>query len=129
MGLTARLFLFLGGINAAMVIALGAYGAHVLQAREQTALFQTATQYHFLHALGLIAVGVVAAQQNGGRLLLAAGSLMFIGILLFCGTIYVTAITGNRALSSLTPMGGMAFILAWLLFAIAALRSMACVNS
>lgn len=122
MGLTARLFLFLGGINAAVVIALGAYGAHALRAQEQAASFQTATQYHFLHALGLIAVGVLAAQLHGGRLLLAAGGLMFLGILLFCGTIYVTAITGSRALSSLTPMGGMAFILAWLLFALAALR-------
>ncbi len=122
MTLAARFFLFLGGINAAVVIALGAYGAHALQAREQSALFQTATQYHFLHAFGLIAVGLVAAHQNGGRLLVAAGSLMLLGILLFCGTIYFTAITGNRTLSSLAPMGGMTFILAWLLFAVAAIR-------
>lgn len=122
MGLTARVFLFLGGINAAVVIALGAYGAHALRAQEQAASFQTATQYHFLHALGLIAVGIVAVQLHGSRLLLAAGSLMFLGILFFCGTIYFTAITGNRVLSPLTPMGGTAFILAWLLFAIAALR-------
>jgi uncharacterized membrane protein YgdD (TMEM256/DUF423 family) len=122
MTLAARLFLFLGGINAALVIALGAYGAHALQAREHTALFQTATQYHFFHALGLIAVGLVAAQQHGRWLLIAAGSLMLIGILLFCGTIYLAAITGNRTLSSLTPIGGMAFLLAWLLFAVAAIR-------
>lgn len=122
MMLAARLFVFLGGINAAVAIALGAYGAHALPAREHTALFQTATQYHFFHALGLIAVGLLAVQQQGGRLLVAAGSLMFLGILFFCGTLYYTAITGNRALSSLTPMGGMAFLSAWLLFAIAAIR-------
>ncbi len=119
MGLIARSFLFLGALNGALVVALGAYGAHALQARESAALFQTAVQYHMFHALGLIAVGVVAAQQTGRGLLIGAGGLMFLGILFFCGTIYLSAITGYRGLSALTPIGGMAFILAWLLLATA----------
>lgn len=122
MTLTARTLLVLGALNAALAVALGAYGAHALDAQAPAALFHTAVQYHMLHALGLIALGVIAAQRTGVRLVQLAGGLMLFGILCFCGTLYFTAIAGYRGLNILTPFGGTAFILAWLCLAVAVTR-------
>ena len=64
MNSAARLFLFLGGANAALVVILGAFGAHGLKDRLSPAMmeiYHTAVQYHVFHALGLLAVGLAAA--------------------------------------------------------------------
>ena len=119
----ARFFLFIGALNAAFVVAAGAYGAHALKEQASAAVFQTAVQYHMFHALGLILVGVAATLRPGTAWFAWSGALMLAGILLFCGTLYVSATTGYRGLNGLAPLGGSAFIVSWLLFAIGALRS------
>jgi len=78
MSTLARIFLTLGGINAALVVVLGAFGAHALKSRVSTdmmAVYQTAVLYHAIHALGLIAVGVVAAWLPDSGYLKSAGWL------------------------------------------------------
>jgi len=122
MNLSARVLLAIGAVNGALVVALGAYGAHALK-DQAAALMQTAVQYHMFHALGLLAIGIVAALKPGSTLLLWAAAVMLLGIVLFCGTIYVHALTGYRGLSPVTPFGGMSFMAAWLLFAVGALRA------
>jgi uncharacterized membrane protein YgdD (TMEM256/DUF423 family) len=60
---TAKLFILLGALAGAAGVVLGAFGAHALKARLSTdmlAVWQTAVQYHFWHALGLVAIGVLA---------------------------------------------------------------------
>ncbi len=60
---TAKLFLALGGLNGALAVMLGAFGAHALKARlpaEMLTVYQTGVQYHFYHALGLVLVGMAA---------------------------------------------------------------------
>ncbi len=99
MSAIARLFLILGGVNAALVVALGAFGAHGLKPRlsgDMMAVYHTATLYHAIHALGLIAVGVVAAWLPRSGYLKSAGWTMFAGIVLFCGTLYLLSVTGAR---------------------------------
>lgn len=121
----ARVFLALGAVNAVLVVAAGAYGAHALKGQlavESATLFQTALQYHMFHALGLLAVGVVATLRPGSTLLAWAGGIMFIGIALFCGSLYVTAVAGYRGFAATAPFGGTAFMVAWALFGIAVLK-------
>ena len=121
----ARVFLLLGTANAVLVVAAGAYGAHALKGQlsiEHATLFQTALQYHMFHALGLLAVGVVATLRPASILLAWAGGVMLMGIALFCGGLYVTTITGYRAFAVIAPFGGTAFMVAWVLFGIAVLR-------
>ena len=121
-----KLFLALGGANAAMVVVLGAFGAHGLKTRitsDMMAVYHTAVLYHAIHALGLIAIGLVAAWVPGSGYLRSAGWLMFGGIVLFSGSLYLLSVTGARWLGAITPFGGMAFILAWLLFCIAVLKA------
>jgi uncharacterized membrane protein YgdD (TMEM256/DUF423 family) len=116
----------MGALLAAAAVAFGAFGAHALKAKlapEALAVFRTATEYHFYHALGLLLIGAVAMRVTESAILVAAGWLMFAGTLLFSGSLYLLAITGIRWLGVLTPLGGLAFIAAWLLFAWAVLRS------
>jgi uncharacterized membrane protein YgdD (TMEM256/DUF423 family) len=120
----AKLFVAIGAVAAALGVALGAFGAHALKARlspELLAVYQTGVQYHLWHALGLVAIGVVAVQLPGSAALKWAGWLMLAGVCLFSGSLYVLAVTGVRWLGAITPFGGAAFIVAWLAFAYAVL--------
>lgn len=123
---TARLFLALGTINAALAVTLGAFGAHALRSRvtpEMLAVYHTGSQYHFYHALGLLAVGMIAMHSPEVPFLRLAGWLMTLGIVLFSGSLYLLAISGTRWLGAVTPLGGVAFIAAWLLLAVGTLRT------
>jgi len=124
---TAKLFLTLGAVLLAVAVALGAFGAHALKARLSTellAVYHTAVQYHFYHALGLLIVGLIAMQLPASGLVRAAGWLMLAGIVLFSGSLYLLTASGMRWLGAITPFGGMAFIGAWLLLALAAVRDL-----
>jgi uncharacterized membrane protein YgdD (TMEM256/DUF423 family) len=123
---TAKLFLILGGINATLVVILGAFGAHGLKAKltaEMLAVYQTGVHYHLFHALGLLAVGLVATQIADSVWLKWSGWLMLLGIILFSGSLYVLSVSGLRWLGMVTPFGGVAFISAWIVFVIAIAKS------
>ncbi len=122
----AKIFLAAGGLAALVAVALGAFGAHALKGRlspELLTVWHTAVEYHLFHALGLLAVGLVAAQLAESTLLKWSGWLMLAGIVLFSGSLYALALTGLRWLGAVTPAGGTAFLAAWALFVIAILRA------
>ena len=122
----AKLFLALGCINAMLVVLIGAFGAHGLKARltvENMAVFQTGVQYHFYHAVGLILLGLIALQIPITPYLRWSGWLMLVGIVLFSGSLYALSITNIRWLGMITPLGGTAFIIAWLLLTIGIMKS------
>jgi uncharacterized membrane protein YgdD (TMEM256/DUF423 family) len=121
----ARVFLAIGGVAALLAVALGAFGAHALKNRipaEMLAVWHTGVEYHVYHALGLLAVGIVAAQLPDSTLLKWSGWLMLAGILLFSGSLYALALSGERWLGAVTPAGGLTFIAAWMVFVAAVLR-------
>ncbi len=122
----AKFYLLLGSINALLVVLIGAFGAHGLKARltvENMAIFQTGVQYHFYHAVGLILVGLIAWHIPTSPYLRWSAWLMITGIILFSGSLYVLSITNIRWLGMITPVGGMAFIIAWLLLSIGIIKS------
>lgn len=122
---TARLFLILGAANAALVVVLGAFGAHGLRLRltpEMMAIYQTGVQYHLFHALGLLAVGLTLTQLSESVLLKWSGWLMLAGIVIFSGSLYLLSNTGWKWLGSVTPLGGLSFIVAWVLFTVALVK-------
>lgn len=118
----AKSFLALAALLAALAVVLGAFGAHGLKLRlspDMLAVFQTAVQYHIWHALGLALVALAAIhwpQLNGLRW---AGWLMIVGVVLFSGSLYALALTDIKMLGAITPFGGLAFIVAWMVFAFA----------
>ena len=118
-----RLFLVLGAINGLLTVALGAFGAHALKRvvdEQGLAWWQTAVHYHGLHALALLAVGLLALHLAPSRALRTAGWSFLVGITLFCGSLYLMALTGVRGLGAVTPLGGVAFLVAWTALAVAA---------
>jgi uncharacterized membrane protein YgdD (TMEM256/DUF423 family) len=120
-----RLWIALGAANAFLSVAAGAFGAHGLKARlapDLLTIFETGARYHMYHALGLIAIGLVA-QAKPSPLLSGAGWAMLAGILLFSGSLYALALTGVRALGAITPIGGLGFLAGWALLAVAVWRA------
>jgi uncharacterized membrane protein YgdD (TMEM256/DUF423 family) len=110
-----------GAILAAAAVALGAFGAHALKSRlssEMLAVWDTAVQYHFWHALGVLAIALAAAYLPGAGVR-AAGWLLVAGTALFSGTLYAIALGAPRGLGALTPVGGALLIAGWLAFAVA----------
>lgn len=121
----ARWFLLLGAANAALAVLLGAFGAHSLKTHlsaDMMAVYQTGLQYHLFHALGLLAVGFALKQIGDSAWLRWSGWLMLAGIVIFSGSLYVLSATGWKWLGAVTPLGGLSFIVAWVLFAVAATR-------
>ena len=111
-----------GALNGALAVMAGAFGAHGLKAKlapELLATWGTGAEYHMYHALALVLVGVVAGAAPTGTIN-GAGIAMLVGILLFSGSLYVLALTGVKVLGAITPFGGVAFIVGWLMLAYAA---------
>jgi uncharacterized membrane protein YgdD (TMEM256/DUF423 family) len=110
-----------GAIGLALAVAAGAFGAHALRSRLDeyaTGIWEKAAFYHFIHALGLLVVPLFA---RTGILTESRSAiicwLLVIGILFFSGTLYLLALTGVRALGAVTPLGGSAFVAAWVFLA------------
>jgi uncharacterized membrane protein YgdD (TMEM256/DUF423 family) len=122
----AKLFVSVGAAMAALAVVMGAFGAHALKTRLPSGAFEvyhTAVQYHFWHALGVLAVGLALQLWPDAGWLRTAGCLLTAGIVLFCGSLYLLVFTGSKWLGAVTPFGGLAFILGWLALVVAALRA------
>ena len=105
---------------------MGAFGAHALKTRlpaELLAVWNTGVQYHLWHALGMVLVGLSTSVLADGLWVRLAGWLFLAGIALFSGSLYALALGAPKWLGAVAPLGGMAFILGWLAFAVAAVRA------
>ncbi|HKJ94688.1 MAG TPA: DUF423 domain-containing protein [Gammaproteobacteria bacterium] len=114
-----------GCLAAFAGVALGAFGAHALRGAlsdRMLEVWQTAVQYNLVHALGLVLAGLLARYTGEPRVIRLAGGLMLAGVLLFCGSLYLLAVTGIGWLGAVTPFGGVAFLVSWLLLARGAWR-------
>ncbi|HLR31810.1 MAG TPA: DUF423 domain-containing protein [Fodinibius sp.] len=117
-----KLFLIIGSLAMALAVMLGAFGAHGLKnilSEEMLAIYETGVTYHFYHAIGLLAVGIIARYLPGSGLLSWSGWLMLAGIIIFSGSLYLLSLSGIRWLGAVTPAGGLCFIASWILFALA----------
>ncbi|MCY8858132.1 DUF423 domain-containing protein [Bacillus atrophaeus] len=120
-----KLFLILGAMNALVAVGLGAFGAHGLEGKipdKYLQVWHTGVQYHMYHALGLLAVAFLADKLSGVGSVTAAGWLMFAGIVLFSGSLYILSVTQVSILGAITPLGGVAFIVSWIMIVVAAVK-------
>ena len=125
-----RLFLVLGSLLAGLAVALGAFGAHGLKKivdAETVGIYQTGVQYQMYHALALILTGILADKIVSG-VINYAGLLFIGGIVFFSGSLYLIASLRamnkvvSPAIGILTPLGGLLFILGWVLLLVALVR-------
>lgn len=114
---SARIFLLLGAVNAFLSVALGAFAAHGLKSVISVGsltTFHTGVDYHFIHALALILIGVLLQQRPHPHLRWVGWSFAT-GILLFSCSLYILAVTNIRAFGAITPIGGLSFLYGWAL--------------
>jgi len=107
------------GVLLAIATACGAFGAHALKAQlppQQLEVWEVAVRYQFFQALGLLGVGLTLRMLDAAPLR-AAAALIVSGVVLFSGSLYALALGAPRALGVLTPLGGLAWIAGWLVFA------------
>lgn len=119
------LFLFISACCALIGVGMGAFGAHGLKSilsPEMLAVYKTGVMYQMWHALGLGLIAVFQQQTPESKLLNWAGWLMFTGIILFSCSLYLLAVSGLKWLGMITPFGGLAFLIAWLLVALYAYK-------
>lgn len=124
-----KFFLIAGAVNALLSVAFGAFGAHMLEGRvadKYLETWQTAVQYQMFHAVGLMVIAILMSSSLLGNLgsLNWAGYLMLAGIVIFSGSLYVLSLTGISVLGAITPIGGVAFIAAWVMVIIAAVKAL-----
>lgn len=118
-------FMTLGAILAFFAVAFGAFGAHALKdslTPYSLDIYHTAVDYQMWHAIGLIIIGIVQ-RQKPSSLLRKAGWFMFVGIVVFSGSLYALSLSGIKVLGAITPIGGGCFLIAWLLLAYASFKS------
>ena len=111
----------IAAVALALAVIIGAFGAHALQGRLDAyarGVYETGVMYHFLHALGMLIVSILprtgAISENRAS---TVCWLLAAGILLFSGSLYILAVSGQRILGAGTPSGGLSFIAAWVLLA------------
>ena len=113
------------GVLLALATLLGAFGAHALRGEmsaERLSVYLSADRYQFFHSLGLLGVGL-AARDVTVALLRWAAMLLFLGIVLFCGSLYALSFGAPEVLGALTPLGGLMLVAGWICFAIAMWRA------
>lgn len=113
---SSRWLVLIGCVSAGLGVAAGAFGAHMLKdllEPNMLAVYDTATRYQMYHAFGLVLTGlVVRVGRDCGAV--KAGWLFLAGTLLFCGSLYGVSLLGIRWLGAVTPVGGVLFIVGWL---------------
>lgn len=109
--MTNRLAMRVAAVLGFLAVGLGAFGAHslkeLLAQHGTTAIWEKAVLYHFVH----VVVMVVLAQRQPVRT--AAWLAFFVGIFIFCGSLYLLAVTNIRWLGAITPIGGVSFLVGW----------------
>jgi uncharacterized membrane protein YgdD (TMEM256/DUF423 family) len=112
----SRWLVLIGCVSAGLGVAAGAFGAHMLKdilEPPMLAVYDTATRYQMYHAFGMVLSGfAVRIGRDAGAV--KAGWLFLAGMFLFCGSLYGVSLLGIRWLGAVTPIGGVLFIVGWL---------------
>jgi uncharacterized membrane protein YgdD (TMEM256/DUF423 family) len=114
-----RVFFVIGAVAALVGVAAGAFGAHGLKSRldpDMLAVFETGVRYQMYHAFALLAVAWATTRWPGWAVT-ASGWCFVAGMVIFSGSLYVLSLAGLRWMGAITPLGGVAFLLGWLLLA------------
>lgn len=122
----SRLFLMIAAIGGFFAVVIGAFAAHGLKqtlAPEMLEVVKTGVQYQMYHTLALLLVGLWLSHKPAAFGLKAGGLAFIIGILLFSGSLYALALGAPRWLGPITPLGGLCFLIGWLLLLVAAWRT------
>lgn len=100
----------LGALLAFLGVGLGAFGAHLLSDTlpvHRLATFETAVRYQMYHALGLIAIGALP------RIVHRVAWLLFVGNVIFSGSLYLLVLANLPWMGAVAPVGGLLQLAGW----------------
>lgn len=118
----AKGIIVIGSVLMMLGVAFGAFGAHIVEGMltaDRFDVYQTAVQYHFYHAIGLVLIGALSQHMSETKWLQWSSWLITAGVVIFSGSLYLLTLTDTGWLGAITPIGGAAFIAGWICFAIA----------
>jgi uncharacterized membrane protein YgdD (TMEM256/DUF423 family) len=110
-------FLTLAALFGLLAVIIGAFGAHGFEktlTEHAIQRYQTGVEYQFYHVFALLGLGVISSQlKQTSPVITISGIAFVIGIILFSGSLYLYALTGNTKFGMVTPLGGLSFIIGW----------------
>jgi len=112
-----KFWIKIAGIYGFFGVAMGAFGAHFLKEKlpqDLFTVFETGSRYCLIHAVALLAVGILSTIQPSIQTN-RSGWFFTMGIAVFSGTLWILAITGQRWMGAITPIGGVFLMLGWLM--------------
>ncbi|MFY0654797.1 MAG: DUF423 domain-containing protein [Cyclobacteriaceae bacterium] len=113
-----KTILILGSLFGLLTVAMGAFGAHafeeLLQNNGRVDTFETAVKYQAMHAVVLLFLGMLMDKLDS-KLLRYAAWFMVVGIVIFSGSLYILSLANLPIMGAITPIGGMCFIVGWVL--------------
>jgi len=121
-----KVFLVLGCLFAFLSIAIGAFGAHGLEGKisaHSLQIYKTGVQYQMFQTAGIFLVALLLDKFGSSTTLAWAGWLMVIGVVLFSGSLYALSVSNVKIIGAITPIGGVLFLVSWVLVAISVLKS------
>lgn len=116
-------YIQIGAFTAMLSVALGAFGAHLLEDRltvDALETYHTAVQYQMFHSVGILIIALLLDRLPSQKLAIWAAKLLLTGIVIFSGSLYVLSLSGIKMLGAITPIGGVLFIAGWICLALAA---------
>ncbi|WP_181347745.1 DUF423 domain-containing protein [Thalassobacillus sp. CUG 92003] len=119
-----KLFFILAVINGFVSVALGAFGAHGLEGKISEKALKTwekAVNYQMFHTMALFVTGLLMGKVTGS-LMTGAGWAFLVGIIFFSGSLYMYAPTGIKTFAMITPLGGVSFLVGWILLGYALIK-------
>ncbi|WP_186575899.1 DUF423 domain-containing protein [Aquibacillus kalidii] len=119
-----KIFLLLGILNGFLAVALGAFGAHGLEGKlseKALSTWEKAVNYQMFHTMALLVTGLLLSKFQGTQFV-TAGWFFFVGILLFSGSLYIYSTTAIKMFAMITPLGGVAFLIGWVLLGYAVIK-------
>ncbi|MBM7585197.1 uncharacterized membrane protein YgdD (TMEM256/DUF423 family) [Bacillus pakistanensis] len=122
-----KIFIIIGAISAFLSVGFGAFGAHALEGKisqKYIEIWNTGVLYQMFHSIGIIIVGILLGNVSASSVLSWSGWLMLIGIILFSGSLYVLSLSGIKVLGAITPLGGVSFLIAWVLIVVFAVKAL-----
>jgi uncharacterized membrane protein YgdD (TMEM256/DUF423 family) len=123
--MNSRITLSLAAVLGMLAVGLGAFGAHsladMLTATKRLDVYKTAVAYHFYHVFALLATGILM-MSNPDKKLSYASWCFFIGVILFSGSLYLICMLDTRSIGIVTPIGGVFFLVGWLMLLLACLK-------
>ncbi|MFN3405979.1 MAG: DUF423 domain-containing protein [Cytophagaceae bacterium] len=117
-----KFFLISGAASGALSVLIGAFGAHGLK-KHLTSIgkqdvFETAVKYQFYHVFALIITGILLYKFTD-KLLVYAGYSFLAGTIIFSGSLYILCLTNVSKWGAVTPIGGVLFVVGWVLMLLA----------